>query len=299
MDTYRIFHRIAGRLLLSLAVFIIAAQPSHADLYKWVDEEGTVHMTDTLSQVPQRYRDQVTRRRIQAPVAEDESPEIQREIRTSAGRHEVPFEAYEGSARRIIIPVTFNEQVTARLLLDTGSPGLMISPKLASRLGLIDEELEQNLMIITGGVGGTAPAVLDVVDTVRVGNATAQFLPATIAEVPSEKFQGLVGMDFMANYKVSIDADRNVLTLEELPPRSDRPGGYDESWWRSTFRTFSRLRSAWGQYVKVLEKTDMTVDEKERRLRIARNQHNEADRLYRKLERYARDNTVPSNWRRD
>ena len=30
-----------------------------AKFYKWVDEEGTVYMTDDVSQIPPQYRDQV------------------------------------------------------------------------------------------------------------------------------------------------------------------------------------------------------------------------------------------------
>lgn len=262
-------------------------------------------MTDSLAQVPAQYRDQVTRKRLQAPANTDADHitpmDVFSEVQKGGirgRRHEIPYQAFEGSARRIIIPVTFNDSVTANLLLDTGSPGLLISPKLAGRLGLVNEQVEQNLLIKTGGIGGTAPAMLNVVDSVRVGNAAAQFLPATITEVPSEEFEGLVGMDFMGNYRISIDTARDVLIFEELPPRSDRPGGYDETWWRSNFQRFSDLRDAWSDYLRQLENTDLAASEKEKRVGIARNQYNEADQLYRKLERFARDNTVPSNWRR-
>ena len=84
------------------------------------------------------------------------------------------------------LPVTLNESVTARLLLDTGCPGLMISPKLASRLGLPTEPHE-GLKIMTGGIGGATPATLAVVDQVRVGDAVSEFTPTTISEIPSDR----------------------------------------------------------------------------------------------------------------
>ncbi len=33
------------------------------EVYKWVDEQGTVHLTDDLGQVPEKYRDQVQKKK--------------------------------------------------------------------------------------------------------------------------------------------------------------------------------------------------------------------------------------------
>ena len=105
-------------------------------------------------------------------------------------------------------------------------------------------------------------------------------------------------MDFLANYRVSIDTNNNVVAFNELPPQSDKPGGHDETWWRSNFQRISNLRNDWIHYLDKMKTDDTVSHEKERRLKIARKQYEEADKLYRKLERYARDNTVPTDWRR-
>ena len=269
------------------------------DLYKWMDEEGTVHMTDTLSQVPPQYRNQVDTRTLEVNAPPDRRTESQAKTandRSNPKHFEVPYQAFEGASRRIIVPVTFNDSVSARLLLDTGSPGLMISPELAKRLGLLDPE-GGGLYVMTGGIGGSVPAILAIVDSVRVGEGLAEFLPATITEIPSREFEGLVGMDFMANYRIGIDTQNSILRFDELPPQLDRPGGHDEAWWRSNFQTFARLRAEWSKYQGDLGTKDMTSSEKERQTQIARNQYDQADQLCRKLERYARDNAVPTPWR--
>ena len=49
------------------------------------------------------------------------------EKKQQRSRYEIPFEAYEGAAKRIIISVTFNDSVTAPMMLDTGAPGMLIS----------------------------------------------------------------------------------------------------------------------------------------------------------------------------
>ena len=150
---------------------------------------------------------------------------------------------------------------------------------------------------MAAGIGGSVAAKLAIVDTVRVGDAHSEFLPATITKIPSNSFEGLVGMDFMANYRIEIDTKNNVLVLNELPPQLDRPGGHDESWWRSNFQNFMGLRAQWGNSLTDLDRESLTSSERERKAAVIKEQFEEADRLCRKLERYARDNSVPVSWR--
>ena len=174
---------------------------------------------------------------------------------------EIPYQAFEGTSRRIIIPVTLNESVSARLLLDTGSPGLMISPNLAGRLGLLDDP-DGEVMVMAGGIGGSVSAILTVVDTIRVGEARSDFAPAVIAKMPSTQFEGLVGMDFMANYRIRIDVENSIVFFDELPPQLNKPGGHDEVWWRSTFQNFESLKTEWGNYLRQLATEDLTFQRK-------------------------------------
>jgi Aspartyl protease/Domain of unknown function (DUF4124) len=291
-------------VIFSLSLLFCSVESVRGDFYRYVDEQGVVHVTDNPSQIPPKYRNQLEKRTLQ----ETSQPEVKTEIqRRTAGRtpgtsavnlkhFEVPYQAFEGTSRRIIIPVTFNESVSAKLLLDTGSPGLLISPKLANRLGMLDEEAGR-LWVIAGGIGGSVPAILSVVDSVTVGEARTEFLPATIAPVPSSEFEGLVGMDFIANYRMGIDSHKSVIVFDELPPDLERPGGHDETWWHTTYRNFAGLRGEWGNYLNNLRSQEITYSEKERLTRIARDQYDEADKLFRKLERFARDNAVPMEWR--
>ncbi len=261
-------------------------------------------MTDSLSNIPPQNRNQFEKKTLQMSTESDKRSGFTKSAVNenaepavlSLKRFEVPYQAFEGRSRRIIIPVTFNESVTARLLLDTGSPGLMISPKLATQLGLLNEQYG-NLQVMAKGIGGSIPAILAVVDTVQVGEARAEFLPATITQIPSNEFEGLVGMDLLANYRISIDNNNNVVYFDELPPRIDRPGGHDETWWRSNFQNFSTLKAKWNDYLEKAENTNFTSSETDRILGIIKKQYDLADKLYRRLERFARDNAVPIAWR--
>lgn len=262
-------------------------------------------MTEDPSSIPPQHRNQVTRRSLQSasePAIQAVPPEPLAGAKTDKAptgrrRFEVPYQGFEGMARRIIVPVTFNDSVTANLLIDTGAPYLLISPKLAERLGLIKDE-DGGLIVMTGGIGGSVPAMLAVVDSISIGEARAEFLPATITPSISGDFEGLVGMDFLADYRISIDSNRSVITFDELPAQKDRPGGHDEIWWRSNFQHITHLRSEWSRYLASLESVNMAGSETETLKRIARNQHEEADKLHRKLERFASDHAVPNSWRR-
>lgn len=290
---------------LTLCIILSPIQAPGGQLYRWVDAEGTIHLTEDPSSIPHQFQDQVQKRNLESPGAFPSKMETQimnadkREGGSRIGlkRFEIPYQGFEGTARRIIIPVTLNDSVTANLLIDTGAPYLVISPKLAKRLGLVGDK-ESGLQITAGGIGGTVPAMLAMVDSVKVGDAEAAFLPATITEIPSEEFEGLVGMDFMANYRISIDSSKSVITFDEQPAQQDRPGGHDEIWWRSNFRNITRLKSEWNSYLRALDSANLSWSETETRKKLGKSQFDEAEKLYRKLERFASDNAVPVNWRR-
>jgi len=44
------------------------------ETYQWVDEKGTVHFTDNLSQIPEKYQDQVKKKKTPEEPAPAPSP---------------------------------------------------------------------------------------------------------------------------------------------------------------------------------------------------------------------------------
>jgi len=210
-------------------------------------------------------------------------------------RHVVPYIAYEGTARRIIIPVTFNERVTANMLLDTGAPGMHIFYNLAEELDILDKE-EGKLWIGVAGIGGSVPAMYTIIDSVKVGGAQDHFIPTIVSNTVSRNFEGLIGMDFMSNYSIQIDTKKHELVFEELPPRPDSPAGHDETWWRMTFRNFTSIRKAWEEYREHLNKQGESLSNRELRV-FADKQCREAEELYNRLWVYASENSVPLEWR--
>jgi len=65
------------RIVLIL-LLLISPELSFAQAYKWIDEKGSIHFTDDILQVPERYRSEVEKIGLpeeKAPaIAEDKSP---------------------------------------------------------------------------------------------------------------------------------------------------------------------------------------------------------------------------------
>jgi predicted aspartyl protease len=303
-------------LTVSLVLFP-SLTPFAGKLYKWVDRAGNLHFSDSPASIPSEYRDQVDvnefwepeqktsdRNTSKMPVAPDtlESTGDRRE--NERERHEIPFTAYEGMAKRIIVPVKINDAVTANMALDTGAPGMIITPQLAERLGLF-EGSEGMVMIMAGGIGGQTPAVRTIIDSIQIGGARDKFIPTTVVPIETNAFEGLIGMDFMSGYSINIEPKRKVVIFTRMPSDPNLPGGHNEEWWRAKFREFSSVRNEWNRYKENLEgiirRSDYSdgseLGRVKEALEMAEYQQAEAEKLYFKLNSYAIDNAVPMSWR--
>ena len=282
-----------------LALLLWSSPALSGDLLRWVDDAGITHFARSLEAVPQKYRDQVKPEKVRT----ENTPKAALEQRSSVNPgalgaggekptpsvYEVPFDAYEGDAQRVIVSVTFNGSVTVPMLLDTGAPGVMISPKVAKRLGLFGGE-EGMVVTAAGGIGGKVPAVRTFLETVQVGGAQDTFIPATITESISESFEGLIGMVFMSKYSFKIDSAKKVVIFEEVQPDARDPGGRNERWWRSQFKELRALHDAWEEHASRKD-----LDDQARA--FASSQVNEAEKLLSKLNRHASQYSVPHPWR--
>lgn len=283
---------------LAIAVMCFSGAAS-AEIYKWIDENGELNLATSLADVPERYRDQITRIETDpAPApkrpAVNNTPSATEQIRAVDApvlrRFEVPYKN-QGSTRRVIIPVTFNDSITAPMALDTGSPGMVISLGLAVKLGIFTRD-SGTLLTEVGGIGGGAVAILTIVDSVSVQGARDAFVPTNVMVRLSDDFEGLIGMDFLSNYMISIDTRKKVVVFQETEPRPGARGGHDEGWWRQTFDDFRVVRDGWKDYAKSTDQRPGSRAEK-----FVEFQLREAERLLLRLDLYASDNAVPRHWR--
>lgn len=198
--------------------------------------------------------------------------------------------------------MVFNGRVTAPIMVDTGSPGLVISADLANQLGLFHED-SSNLLVIIGGVGGREVAIRTIVDKVQICSITEECIPAHIISDMADAYQGLVGMDILANYTVTIDSAQKRLIARKNPDSDQLPAGHGQSWWQRNFQEFNRYDEFWEGQLKAIDDRDGPYT----RLPTSRNkaikafieyQCQESKKLLTKLDRYASWKGVPRHWRR-
>ena len=307
--------RVKHWIPLLIAASLAAPAPLRgSEFYEWIDENGVKHYATSLQEIPPKYRDQVkappsppTKGKPAPPQPQPETaaagapaapgapavPAASPQAADGRKLFEVPYED-EGTTSRIILPVTFNERVTVPVALDTGSPGLVISLGLAGQLGLLSER-SGTLLIEAAGIGGSALAIRTIVDSVSVRDARSSFVPAVVTSSLSPAFEGLVGLDFLADYTVSIDTGRRIVTFEERAPDPKVRGGHDEAWWRRTFAQFREARDGWEGLKKVSASDGHRINPAT--VQIIDFQIREANELLMRLEGHASDHAVPREWR--
>jgi len=301
-------------IILSVLTVLIFLDPVYSlDIYEWTDEKGVKHFSNTEAGVPEKYRKKSNSLEFDGNYNISNQPESSNYendneiVNTFHGTGEVykiPFRAYEGGARRIIVPVTINNSVTAQLALDTGSPGMIISTGLAKKLGLYEKD-NGMLMSVARGIGGQVNVMRTIIDEVQIGGATESFVPAIITSSMSNAFEGLIGMDFMGNYSISIDNVNNFIVLQQNPGSSNLPAGHSQNWWKRSFAEFRMYQKEWQRISNLVNdwerksriNIDMTDNDVKKLKNLAVWQYRESSKLLRRLERYAQQNNVPQNWR--
>jgi len=297
-----------SRLFLAVMLAVLSCSIAYGEEYfKWTDENGNLHFS-----VPEKYRDQ-----IESDTFGEKQPAPSKPRHKSAPsrkpavevpstpiipkRYEVPYNPHGGSEKRIIVTAVFNGRESAELAIDTGAPGTLISPSLAKKLGLFDQD-QAALIVPVGGIGGVRPAIRSIVDTLQVGGAVNRFVPVTITPSVSESFEGLLGLDFVSNFAVTIDSKRNVVVFEELPLDAEHPGGHDREWWSGLYKEFGSQGNAWRGYREayddeIADSPYANREDNRNLLLLIEYQIREAGKLMDKLDEFARENSVPMTWR--
>ncbi len=136
---------------------------------------------------------------------EETATEIHEEIMTV-----VEFHPTNG---HITVPVVLNGSLTATVLVDTGAGITILSREVAQQLGL-RESRDKSITLRTMALD--IHAQLTQLDSIQVGDLSRFNFPVAIAPAGFGKeaeFNGILGMDFMKNYKIHIDNGKNTIML--------------------------------------------------------------------------------------
>lgn len=128
---------------------------------------------------------------------------------------EIAFRLAGAGGAAIAVPVYINGHAPVDLILDTGATLTCVDNELATELAL-----PQRIGAIGVGasVGGTGPLKLVRIDSLRVAGARAADITACALDLKglraiSPSVHGLLGLNFLKNFRVTIDFKRRVLTL--------------------------------------------------------------------------------------
>lgn len=190
---------VATLILISLFL----APPTFADIYYWIDDQGTQYYTTRLESIPEPFRSKAI------PLSLPTSPPVPPEITPrplEKGLTRIPFTL--GSP--VLVSAKINGGGPITLILDTGADRTMVAPSALSRLGI---SFENALRGVVRGVTGASYAEAVWVNSVEVGEARVGPLLIIVHEADLQGVDGLLGRDFLANFNVTIDSKEQVVTL--------------------------------------------------------------------------------------
>ena len=132
-----------------------------------------------------------------------------------SGQTEVPLKLANPAKPLILVNVSANGKGPFQFAIDTGTSTTAITAELAKRLGVTGSPVGP---VTTGGAHAAVKAGM--LKSFMVGGAKTENMPVVIAdffaalsEAVGAKLDGIVGYNFLRNYKVVIDYPNDRLTL--------------------------------------------------------------------------------------
>lgn len=143
--------------------------------------------------------------------------------RTASTVTEVQFR-HAGECPLILLPVHVNEKGPYEFILDTGAAQTVLAAEIARELGIASTGAREGM-----GAGGKLTIQLGTVESLAIGSAYREELSVgitdeleRIASALGTKIAGVIGYDFLKNFRVTIDYTGQQLRLEQgtLSPSS-------------------------------------------------------------------------------
>jgi clan AA aspartic protease (TIGR02281 family) len=270
---------------LTWVILLLALAPAYTEIYKWVDSDGSVHFSDTLSGIPPEYRDRIEERvGLTSTSRSEPAPRrVTPERRSSAPAlpsYAVPLRR-DGNA--MLVEAVVGGTLRTRLLLDTGAEFTVLSTAAARHLAL---NLGNAAVIPLRSASGVFFASMIKVPSIAVGDAVAYDVEVVVHDA-TPGLDGLLGMSFLDNFLVTISTSDEKLMLTPLPDSMDAElyGGHSKDWWIRKFRFYrAQIESLKGYF------GNRYMLEMERSLRYFRAE-------LEALERQASQAGVPRRWR--
>ena len=204
-----------------------------AEYYRYVTDDGQIHYVDDLTNVPEKYLDQITtyKESYDHLSEEDRALMLQRDRdrdfqRTLEENRLLKQQEKETEKKRfetdviiqgnqVLVPVTVgidNQASQALFLLDTGATHLVIFKNFADRFNF--KTVRKGFSKVAGG--GLVPSELIIVDYVQVGPLRVEKTGATVIENRESggrtfEFSGLLGIEILQHIEYTIDFENKKI----------------------------------------------------------------------------------------
>lgn len=192
---------LRGIWLITLALVFLSSIGGAADILRWVDEKGVIHFTDSERNIPEKFRAKAMRIKASGPPPPAAS---------SLTATSVPFQK---RGELMTVQATLNEKTTANFIVDTGASYTTISQATARQL---DIDLEKDYPILHfQTANGVIQAPLVSVQSIEVGGLKLKDISVAVHDVfPDPTLTGLLGLNFLSQFRVDIDSKNGLLNLE-------------------------------------------------------------------------------------
>ncbi len=225
---------IQSGLILGLGTLSVVLQftsPAKAATFRCTDQSGATVLTDIPTQLdnctalptisphlpsssnPQHHRPSYQER---LPNAEEEvsidQPSQVQAIQASPLKEDITVPLTKAGGA-YIVSVLLNQERTAQLILDTGASMTVLSTNVAIDLGLLGTT--DNELLTVNTAGGSVQVNMNYLPSLQVGTAEAKHVAVAIHDLPDipEHIEGLLGMSFLKNFLVTLDAEQSRLIL--------------------------------------------------------------------------------------
>ena len=174
------------------------------EMYRWVDEQGRVHLSDT----PPKSKGTLQEFKVYQPSVPGQAPEQGGPSLAAPGRVKTTPTRPGGT---VVVDVLLNRRLTAPMLLDTGADFTVLTRQVARdlRLSSLDRLPTQEF----NTAGGTVRLPIATLQSLRVGTAEARDVEVAI-DTAGHMPMGLLGMTFLRHFKVTVDHQQGQVTFE-------------------------------------------------------------------------------------
>jgi clan AA aspartic protease (TIGR02281 family) len=193
-------------LVIVASLSYTRVQLDAAEYFRWIDENGVLHITDNLHNVPPPQRGTAGRTQVQ------EAPQLpEKQVKEPQRKAAIPMEKH---GQVVIIQATLNNKRSAKFVVDTGASYTLISNALARDLAIDVGVNPKTLPFQTAN--GLIQAPVTSLESIAVGGMEIRNLPAAVHDaVPDPEVAGLLGLNFLSNFRMDIDTQKGVLHLEK------------------------------------------------------------------------------------